>query len=282
MLNRVTHWTCKETGTALSQPSVQTKSIQTRVEDSRDNRMAIARSYSGKTIRTLFGQCGNQCAAPDCTNPIIAPGTDKSDAAVIGQICHIYAASDNGPRGKPGMPEEERNSPPNLILLCGVHHPLVDKQYETYPASLLINWKKKHEAKYSVNTAEAVRRETDLQKHAFLERLSDKEIEQAVNRLRQARFLVGFDARQEALTLASKVETSEFSGGSREVRAKALAWCARLLARNDTVGRAKELLEKSKELATTTDAALADVFITAVTDKTAALRVCPESPSRIT
>ena len=79
--------------------------------------MAANRSYSTKTLKVLFGHSGNQCAAPGCTNPIIAPGTEVSDDAVVGQICHIYAASDNGPRGKPGMSEEERNSPPNLILL---------------------------------------------------------------------------------------------------------------------------------------------------------------------
>lgn len=235
--------------------------------------MAATRSYSARTIKILFGQCGNQCAEPDCTNPIIAPGTEVSDDAVVGQICHIYAASDNGPRGKPGMSEEERNSPPNLILLCGVHHPLVDKQYETYPASHLIEWKKIHEARFNAGTAEAVRREADLQKHAFLERLSDQEIEQAVNRLRRARFLGGFDGRQEALMLASKVETSELSGGSREERAGALAWCARLLIHNDTLGRARELVAKSKELVTTPEAALAEIFITAATDKMTALRL---------
>jgi hypothetical protein len=79
---------------------------------------------------------------PGCTNPIIAPGTPFSDAAVVGQICYIYAASNDGPRGKPGLTAAERNSPDNLILMCGHHHPLVDKQWETYPADLLTAWKK--------------------------------------------------------------------------------------------------------------------------------------------
>ena len=95
------------------------------------------RRYSEKTIKLLFGSCGNQCAAPDCTNPIVAAGTLDSDAAVVGQICHIYAASDDGPRGKQGLTAEERDAPENLILMCGFHHPLVDKQWETYPADVL-------------------------------------------------------------------------------------------------------------------------------------------------
>jgi hypothetical protein len=101
------------------------------------------RSYSPHTIKILFGASGNQCAYPGCTNPIIAPGTPLSDAAVVGQICHIYAASDDGPRGKPGLTAAERNSPDNLILMCGHHHPLVDKQWETYPADRLKAWKRR-------------------------------------------------------------------------------------------------------------------------------------------
>jgi hypothetical protein len=61
------------------------------------------RSYSDKTLKELFGLSYNECAHPDCTNPIIAAGTKVSDAAVLGQICHIFAAADNGPRGKPGL-----------------------------------------------------------------------------------------------------------------------------------------------------------------------------------
>src|ERR1700731_3122519 len=77
-----------------------------------------ARRYSEKTVKVLFGSSGNQCAHPLCTNPIIAPETDQSDSAVVAYICHIYAAADNGPRGKPDLTEDERNAPDNLILLC--------------------------------------------------------------------------------------------------------------------------------------------------------------------
>jgi 5-methylcytosine-specific restriction endonuclease McrA len=76
----------------------------------------------------------NQRAYPGCTNEIIVGETQYSDEEVVGHICHIYAAADNGPRGKPDLTEEEKNSFANLILLCGHHHPKVDKQWPTYPA----------------------------------------------------------------------------------------------------------------------------------------------------
>src|SRR5580700_9351144 len=106
------------------------------------------RRYSPKTIKLLFGRSGNQCAFPDCANPIIAPETEQSDAAVVGYICHIYAAADDGPRGKTGLTEKERNAPENLILMCGHHHPIVDKQFRDYPADKLKAWKTAHEAQF--------------------------------------------------------------------------------------------------------------------------------------
>lgn len=107
-----------------------------------------ARRYSSTTIKIVFATCMNECAHPDCSSSIVEPRTEYSEAAVIGQIAHIYAASDNGPRGNPDLTEEERNQPHNLILLCPTHHVVVDKQHETYPATMLLDWRSRHERKF--------------------------------------------------------------------------------------------------------------------------------------
>ncbi|MGB7541467.1 MAG: hypothetical protein WBM28_05560, partial [Burkholderiales bacterium] len=240
------------------------------------SRKRAARSYSMATIKELFTLCSNQCAFPDCTNEIVAAGTKRSKAAVVGHICHIYAASDSGPRGKPGLTEEERNSSGNLILMCRHHHPRVDKQWETYPAATLKKWKKAHEARATRGTAEAVKREADIEKHVFFEEMSDDQIEKALTRIRQARYLVGFPAAEEAQTLATQVEQTRYSSGSVEKRARALAWCARILSQGKTTPRAKELLRKSREISTTPEAALAQAFITAATDTREALAALGE------
>lgn len=106
------------------------------------------RKYPAKTLKILFGFCGNRCAMPKCTNQIIADATAFSDEAVIGHIAHIYASSDNGPRGKPGLTKTERDAPDNLLLLCPTHHAIVDKQHDSYPASMLIDWKEGRERHY--------------------------------------------------------------------------------------------------------------------------------------
>ena len=63
------------------------------------------------------------------------------------------------------------------------------------------------------------------------------------------------------------------------MRAKALAWCARLLAHKDTLGRARELVAESKQLVTTPEAALAEIIILAATDKVAALAALAAQPT---
>jgi len=106
------------------------------------------RNYSERTLKILFGLSGNQCAHPECTQPIIANATEESAELVVGQICHIYASSDKGPRGKPEMSDRERDQADNLMLFCPTHHVVIDGQHETYPATLLIEWKRRHERPY--------------------------------------------------------------------------------------------------------------------------------------
>src|SRR3546814_18032655 len=106
---------------------------------------APKRTYSAKTLKILFALSGNQCAEPGCSEPIIALAPHASPPSVIGQIAHILAVSEDGPRGKAGLTDKERNQAANLLLLCPTHHGKVDTQLETYPAPMLIEWKTRHE-----------------------------------------------------------------------------------------------------------------------------------------
>jgi hypothetical protein len=106
-----------------------------------------------------------------------------------------------------------------------------------------------------------------MQQFAFLTAYSDEQIAAEVERIRTGRLLVGFPTKDAALVLAGRVDAGEFAGGSSESRAKALAWSARLLFQGDTLARARELLEKSRTLAATEEADLAEAFIVSTTDQ---------------
>ena len=224
----------------------------------------LQRNYSQKTLKILFGLSGNQCAHPKCTNNVIEPATEKSDAAVIAQICHIYAISDDGPRGKAGITNEELNSPENLILLCPTHHTVVDNQYETYPAEMLKQWKQDHESKVVKNrlSASLDNVSSNMFHHSYFPtELVDQKIKDETDILRKSRFFEDFDRIGFSLTLARKLIEGELSGGTDSVRSQALAWCVRILSRTKELDKAEKYLEYAKKLGTCQEIDIADAFI---------------------
>jgi tetratricopeptide (TPR) repeat protein len=97
------------------------------------------------TVKRLFAISGNLCAFPQCPTPII----DPSSNVVIGEICHIKAREEGGARYDPSQTDEERNAFENLILLCSVHHKIVDTDENAYPVKRLTEIKAAHEGKFS-------------------------------------------------------------------------------------------------------------------------------------
>ena len=63
----------------------------------------------------------------------------------FGEMAHIHAVSEGGPRHKYGMSKEEKNNIDNLMLLCEEHHHLVDTNPEDFSEGLLVQKKIAHE-----------------------------------------------------------------------------------------------------------------------------------------
>src|SRR6202035_809818 len=74
---------------------------------------------------------------------------------VTGRICHIKARKPGGPRYDVGQTDEERHAFDNLILLCSVHHDLVDDQVGTYTVDLLKEMKEIHERNGNIELTQA-------------------------------------------------------------------------------------------------------------------------------
>ena len=236
----------------------------------------LKRKYTHPILKQMFGLSGNQCAHPDCVHKIIEPKTEYSNAAVVGQICHIYAISEDGPRGKSGLTEEELNSIDNLILCCGHHHPVIDKQHESYPAKLLIQWKEVHEAKINRLVSEGSKPiHTDVfRNQIFREDLVDGEIEKQVDILRKSRFFPEFKKISISLSFGRELIDRNLSGGTDKIRCKALAWCARILSVSDEIDTAKEYLDAAKKLGVYQEIDIAEAFICSkVEDKNGALKI---------
>ncbi|MFS0726347.1 HNH endonuclease signature motif containing protein [Paenibacillus sp. 1P07SE] len=100
-------------------------------------------SISDKARKILWGKSGNRCSI--CKRILVIDATEKDDMSIIGDECHIVSGQVNGPRYNPEYNKEIIDSYENLILLCRVHHKMVDDQQETYTASILLQMKENHE-----------------------------------------------------------------------------------------------------------------------------------------
>ncbi|MFA4830486.1 MAG: HNH endonuclease [Thermodesulfovibrionales bacterium] len=70
--------------------------------------------------------------------------TETDDESLIGEECHIIANSTDGPRGNIST-QEDLNKYDNLILLCRIHHKIIDDQPNTYTVERLRKIKVTHE-----------------------------------------------------------------------------------------------------------------------------------------
>ena len=100
-------------------------------------------SYLDSTLKKLSILSGDKCAFPDCPLPLI----DES-AILTGEICHIKARNSGGMRYDASQTNKERNNYENLILMCPLHHTVIDSSEEIFTVEVLQQIKKKHESKH--------------------------------------------------------------------------------------------------------------------------------------
>lgn len=98
-------------------------------------------SPSTKTIKALFAFSQNECAFPRCDDHIVDPSTKVT----LGEIAHIEARNEGGPRFNGEQTEAERHGLGNLILLCEKHHKIVDADPGLYTIDVLKQMKADHE-----------------------------------------------------------------------------------------------------------------------------------------
>ena len=73
------------------------------------------------------------------------PGTSADDESIVGDECHIVSPVLGGPRHNPEFPPEKLSDHANLLLLCKVHHKLIDDQQSEYTTCRLAKIKADHE-----------------------------------------------------------------------------------------------------------------------------------------
>lgn len=100
-------------------------------------------AITDKTRKMLWGRSGNRCAI--CKQELVVNATAPDDESIVGDECHIISSRSTGPRYDDSFPSEKLDTYQNLILLCRVHHKMVDDQDESYTADILRQMKVNHE-----------------------------------------------------------------------------------------------------------------------------------------
>lgn len=109
-------------------------------------------TISQKTRKVLWARSGNRCAI--CRKELVLETNTSDRESLVGEECHIVSPKENGPRYDPEFDEKKVDEQENLILLCGVHHKMVDDQTETYTVDGVRNLKATHEQWVSTTLSE--------------------------------------------------------------------------------------------------------------------------------
>ena len=90
----------------------------------------------------LFADSAGHCSRPGCHRYLFS---DLNIANYhFGEMAHIIAASDKGPRADSNVDVEEKAEYDNLILLCPSCHTEIDKAPDAFTVELIRDWKANH------------------------------------------------------------------------------------------------------------------------------------------
>lgn len=96
----------------------------------------------------LWGKAAGRCQFNGC-NKLVWKNPVTQEDVNIAQAAHIYAFSEDGPRGNKGISDEDLNSFRNLLLTCHACHKTIDTKGKElrYSVELLQQWKADHESR---------------------------------------------------------------------------------------------------------------------------------------
>ncbi|WP_319448959.1 MULTISPECIES: hypothetical protein [unclassified Mycobacterium] len=94
--------------------------------------------------KKLWGQAAATCSI--CRKALVQPAEHPDDRdALLGEEAHIISASRSGPRGSASVPGMRFDGYYNRILLCRIHHRIVDEQPRKYTVEKLRAIRSHHE-----------------------------------------------------------------------------------------------------------------------------------------
>lgn len=97
-----------------------------------------------KTRKILWARSGNRCAI--CRHRLVIDETKVDSESIVGDECHIHSGKPLGPRHNTSIDAAKIDDYSNLLILCRIHHKMIDDQPEHYTAEKLRDLKASHES----------------------------------------------------------------------------------------------------------------------------------------
>lgn len=97
-------------------------------------------SIPQQIVKMLYAKSGNKCAFPGCKNRLVFDEVNQSEMA------HIISSKPKGPRHIADFNGGNYDAEGNIMVLCFEHHNLIDTCVDNYPADMLRQMKRSHEA----------------------------------------------------------------------------------------------------------------------------------------
>lgn len=128
--------------------------------------MPASKTKTGPTVRkgrsnavtphtrlVLWTKAAGRCQYDGCNESLLCDLISGTEDKNFGFVAHIVADSPEGPRGDQIRSPQLANDINNLMLLCAVHHKLIDvDQVDQHPESRLLAMKARHETRMGIVT----------------------------------------------------------------------------------------------------------------------------------
>jgi hypothetical protein len=121
----------------------------------------VTRAIKPDNKLLLYVRAGGRCEFDGCNEYLLSHQLTHKTIN-LGQMAHIVAFSEEGPRGKTDARPTDINNVDNLMLLCHRCHKLVDDHPEEYSRETLLNYKKAHEERIFWLTSASPDRQTSV------------------------------------------------------------------------------------------------------------------------
>ena len=111
-------------------------------------------ALSPLTRMILWAKAAGRCQYSGCNKSLIGDLISGAEDRNFGFVAHIVADTPTGPRGDPVRSPLLSDDVTNLMLLCHVHHKLIDvDEVEQHPEDRLLAMKAAHEQRIEIVTA---------------------------------------------------------------------------------------------------------------------------------